>query len=162
MSDDAPCASQSNISECPGSLSSWYCLNGATCFSVCIENSTLYNCRCPAGFHGARCDFKYTVSHHRQQTASKRDPLDSENQIRDSNHQGNDYNYPTALNLSFVGAPHRSQAEESLIVSHHSKQQLLLKHDRISHLIVTLYYVSFICSILILIWLIHRYVVSHP
>lgn len=29
---------------CPQAYNDWYCLNGATCFSVIIGNSTLYNC----------------------------------------------------------------------------------------------------------------------
>lgn len=47
------------VSECPESYARWYCLNGATCFAVEIRNTTLYNCWCPIGFQGLRCDYKY-------------------------------------------------------------------------------------------------------
>ncbi|XP_044736482.1 uncharacterized protein LOC123298518 [Chrysoperla carnea] len=57
---------------CPQAYNDWYCLNGATCFSVIIGNSTLYNCECADGFMGPRCEFKdldgsYLPSQHRIQ-----------------------------------------------------------------------------------------------
>ena len=39
-------------------FSSSYCLNGATCFTVKIADSILYNCECADGFMGQRCEFK--------------------------------------------------------------------------------------------------------
>lgn len=30
--------------ECPPAYAAWYCLNGATCFTVKIGDSLLYNC----------------------------------------------------------------------------------------------------------------------
>ena len=48
-----------NISDCPESFARWYCLNGASCFSVNIHESVVYACWCPVGFHGLRCDHKY-------------------------------------------------------------------------------------------------------
>ncbi|XP_018331902.2 protein spitz, partial [Agrilus planipennis] len=44
--------------ECPPAYSAWYCLNGATCFTVKIGESLLYNCECAEGYMGARCEFK--------------------------------------------------------------------------------------------------------
>ena len=35
-----------------------YCLNGATCFTVKIADSILYNCECADGYMGQRCEFK--------------------------------------------------------------------------------------------------------
>ena len=29
---------------CPPAYAAWYCLNGATCFTVKIDRSILYNC----------------------------------------------------------------------------------------------------------------------
>ncbi|KAK6633619.1 hypothetical protein RUM43_001209 [Polyplax serrata] len=29
---------------CPPTYAAWYCLNGATCFTIKIEESLLYNC----------------------------------------------------------------------------------------------------------------------
>lgn len=55
--------SQKKVSVCPESHAKWYCLNGATCFSITIGNSTLYNCWCPTGYHGLRCDYKYISNH---------------------------------------------------------------------------------------------------
>ncbi|RWS31156.1 protein spitz-like protein [Leptotrombidium deliense] len=43
---------------CPEAYAKWYCLNGATCFSVRIGESILYNCECADGFMGQRCEFK--------------------------------------------------------------------------------------------------------
>lgn len=43
---------------CPEAYAKWYCLNGATCFSVKIGESILYNCECAEGFVGQRCEFK--------------------------------------------------------------------------------------------------------
>lgn len=43
---------------CPEAYAKWYCLNGATCFSVKIGESILYNCECADGFVGQRCEFK--------------------------------------------------------------------------------------------------------
>ncbi|XP_035209520.1 protein spitz-like [Stegodyphus dumicola] len=43
---------------CPEAYAKWYCLNGATCFSVKIGESILYNCECANGFVGQRCEFK--------------------------------------------------------------------------------------------------------
>ncbi|XP_011296753.1 uncharacterized protein [Fopius arisanus] len=43
---------------CPPDYAEWYCLNGATCFTVKIQESLLYNCLCANGFIGQRCEFK--------------------------------------------------------------------------------------------------------
>ncbi len=43
---------------CPPAYAAWYCLNGATCFTVKIAESILYNCECADGFMGQRCEFK--------------------------------------------------------------------------------------------------------
>lgn len=43
---------------CPPRYATWYCLNGATCFTVKIGEHFLYNCECAEGFVGPRCDFK--------------------------------------------------------------------------------------------------------
>jgi len=43
---------------CPPAYAAWYCLNGATCFTVKIGRSILYNCECADGFMGQRCEFK--------------------------------------------------------------------------------------------------------
>ncbi|XP_063978964.1 uncharacterized protein LOC135163444 isoform X2 [Diachasmimorpha longicaudata] len=43
---------------CPPDYAEWYCLNGATCFTVKIQESLLYNCVCTNGFVGQRCEFK--------------------------------------------------------------------------------------------------------
>ncbi|XP_075216206.1 protein spitz-like isoform X2 [Lycorma delicatula] len=43
---------------CPPAYAAWYCLNGATCFTVRIGDSLLYNCECADGFMGQRCEFK--------------------------------------------------------------------------------------------------------
>ncbi|GIY66511.1 protein spitz [Caerostris extrusa] len=43
---------------CSEAYAKWYCLNGATCFSVKIGESILYNCECADGFVGQRCEFK--------------------------------------------------------------------------------------------------------
>ncbi|XP_056648271.1 protein spitz-like isoform X4 [Diorhabda sublineata] len=43
---------------CPPEYATWYCLNGATCFTVRIENSLLYNCECPESYMGPRCEYK--------------------------------------------------------------------------------------------------------
>lgn len=43
---------------CPPAYAAWYCLNGATCFTVKIGISILYNCECADGFMGQRCEFK--------------------------------------------------------------------------------------------------------
>ncbi|KAI2799448.1 hypothetical protein BLOT_011349 [Blomia tropicalis] len=43
---------------CPEAYAKWYCLNGATCFSVRIGESILYNCECSDGYMGQRCEFK--------------------------------------------------------------------------------------------------------
>lgn len=44
--------------ECPKEYQSYYCLNGATCFTVKIEEDVIYNCECADGFTGSRCEFK--------------------------------------------------------------------------------------------------------
>lgn len=36
----------------------FYCLNGATCFTVLISGSVLYNCECTTGYWGQRCEYK--------------------------------------------------------------------------------------------------------
>lgn len=46
-------------SKCPEDFDKWYCLNGASCFSVKVSDATLYNCWCPKGYHGLRCEYKY-------------------------------------------------------------------------------------------------------
>ncbi|XP_022191270.1 protein gurken-like isoform X2 [Nilaparvata lugens] len=43
---------------CPPAYATWYCLNGATCFTVKIAESLLYNCECANGYMGQRCEFK--------------------------------------------------------------------------------------------------------
>lgn len=43
---------------CPPAYATWYCLNGATCFTVEISESILYNCVCADGYTGPRCEFK--------------------------------------------------------------------------------------------------------
>merc|ERR1712001_793218 len=43
---------------CPPACAAWYCLNGATCFTVKIGISILYNCECADGYMGQRCEFK--------------------------------------------------------------------------------------------------------
>lgn len=44
--------------ECPPAYAAWYCLNGATCFTVKIGDSLLYNCECTDGYMGPRCEYK--------------------------------------------------------------------------------------------------------
>ncbi|XP_023014457.1 uncharacterized protein isoform X2 [Leptinotarsa decemlineata] len=44
--------------ECPPAYAAWYCLNGATCFTVKIGDSLLYNCECAENYMGPRCEFK--------------------------------------------------------------------------------------------------------
>ncbi|KAF4532817.1 hypothetical protein B566_EDAN002667, partial [Ephemera danica] len=44
--------------ECPAAYAEWYCLNGATCFTVKIGASLNYNCECADGYVGQRCEFK--------------------------------------------------------------------------------------------------------
>ncbi|CAH1366782.1 hypothetical protein MTP99_008071 [Tenebrio molitor] len=44
--------------ECPPAYAAWYCLNGATCFTVKIGDSLLYNCECAEGYMGPRCEYK--------------------------------------------------------------------------------------------------------
>ncbi|XP_076361238.1 uncharacterized protein LOC143252651 isoform X1 [Tachypleus tridentatus] len=57
-----PTTSRPNITfqtyACPEAYAKWYCLNGATCFSVKIGESILYNCECADGYMGQRCEFK--------------------------------------------------------------------------------------------------------
>ncbi|CAG0914735.1 unnamed protein product [Notodromas monacha] len=43
---------------CPPAYAAWYCLNGATCFTVKIGESLLYNCECADGYMGQRCEYK--------------------------------------------------------------------------------------------------------
>ncbi|XP_073990091.1 protein spitz-like isoform X2 [Rhodnius prolixus] len=55
---------------CPTQYDKYYCLNGATCFTVKIGETHLYNCECADGFIGERCEFKdlegsYMPSKHR-------------------------------------------------------------------------------------------------
>ncbi|KAG5672438.1 hypothetical protein PVAND_002566 [Polypedilum vanderplanki] len=44
--------------KCPGDYAKWYCLNGATCFTVQIGVEVLFNCECKDGFMGPRCEYK--------------------------------------------------------------------------------------------------------
>ncbi|KAB0792225.1 hypothetical protein PPYR_14184 [Photinus pyralis] len=44
--------------ECPPAYAAWYCLNGATCFTVKIGDSLVYNCECTEGYMGPRCEYK--------------------------------------------------------------------------------------------------------
>ncbi|XP_066255991.1 uncharacterized protein [Euwallacea similis] len=55
---------------CPPAYAAWFCLNGATCFTVKIQDSLLYNCMCAEGYQGSRCEYKdldgsYIPSHQR-------------------------------------------------------------------------------------------------
>ncbi|KAG1663299.1 Protein spitz [Nymphon striatum] len=43
---------------CPPEYAAWYCLNGATCFSLTLAESILYNCECADGYIGQRCEYK--------------------------------------------------------------------------------------------------------
>lgn len=43
---------------CPPTYATYYCLNGATCFTIKIGESILYNCECAEGFMGQRCEYK--------------------------------------------------------------------------------------------------------
>ncbi|XP_050536850.1 pro-neuregulin-3, membrane-bound isoform-like isoform X1 [Daktulosphaira vitifoliae] len=43
---------------CPPVYATWYCLNDATCFAIKIGESLLYNCECPDGYMGQRCEYK--------------------------------------------------------------------------------------------------------
>ncbi|XP_053202113.1 protein spitz-like [Panonychus citri] len=43
---------------CPEAYAKWYCLNGATCFSIRVGESILYSCECAHGYMGQRCEFK--------------------------------------------------------------------------------------------------------
>lgn len=43
---------------CPPAYDTWYCLNGATCFTVKIQGNLLYNCECADGYMGPRCEYK--------------------------------------------------------------------------------------------------------
>ncbi|XP_037957825.1 protein spitz [Teleopsis dalmanni] len=57
-----PTTARPNISfptyKCPATYDAWYCLNDATCFSVKIGQSIMYNCECAIGFMGPRCEYK--------------------------------------------------------------------------------------------------------
>lgn len=60
---------------CPPAYATWYCLNGATCFTVKIGDSLLYNCECPESYMGPRCEYKdldgsYLPSQQMLETAS--------------------------------------------------------------------------------------------
>lgn len=44
--------------KCPANYDAWYCLNEATCFTVKIGDSIMYNCECANGFMGPRCEYK--------------------------------------------------------------------------------------------------------
>lgn len=44
--------------KCPANYDAWYCLNEATCFTVKIGDSVMYNCECAMGFMGPRCEYK--------------------------------------------------------------------------------------------------------
>lgn len=44
--------------KCPANYDAWYCLNEATCFTVKIGDSIMYNCECAIGFMGPRCEYK--------------------------------------------------------------------------------------------------------
>ncbi|XP_067620233.1 protein spitz isoform X1 [Eurosta solidaginis] len=44
--------------KCPVNYDAWYCLNDATCFSVKLGDSVMYNCECANGFMGPRCEYK--------------------------------------------------------------------------------------------------------
>ena len=62
---------KTNLSECPEAYSRWYCLNGATCFALKIQDSTLYNCWCTSGYHGLRCDYKYVTHRFHEENNDK-------------------------------------------------------------------------------------------
>ncbi|CAH1179398.1 unnamed protein product [Phaedon cochleariae] len=44
--------------ECPPTYAAYYCLNGATCFTVKIGDSLMYNCECAESYVGPRCEYK--------------------------------------------------------------------------------------------------------
>lgn len=94
-----------NISSCPEDLARWYCLNGATCFEVKIGDSALYNCWCLSGYHGLRCDYKYSTSGVERATRDNLEPnsssslsseeasskIEATNQISRGNESNNSY-----------------------------------------------------------------------
>lgn len=43
---------------CPPAYATYFCLNGATCFTIKIGESILYNCECTEGYMGQRCEYK--------------------------------------------------------------------------------------------------------
>lgn len=78
---------------CPEDLAQSYCLNGAKCFAVQISEAIVYNCWCSKGFHGARCDYKYTD---RTQPSNS-----SETQVQDVDSQQD----PTSVAALSFGIP---------------------------------------------------------
>lgn len=73
-----PLSSQSNVSQCPEPFARWYCLNGATCFSLLIDQSVLYNCWCQNGYHGPRCDFKHARPNFKPRDSDDEKPTSSD------------------------------------------------------------------------------------
>jgi len=43
---------------CPPNFTTWYCLNGGTCFTINVGETPLYNCECGDDYMGQRCEFK--------------------------------------------------------------------------------------------------------
>lgn len=114
-------AMQANIFECPDSLATWYCLNGATCFSVRVQDSILNNCWCLSGYHGARCEYKYTSKGGQEQPVAKLDDHHQESSEIANNFEnisnGNkdliqSNNHIMALGLSFVKVPEQQQQQQ--------------------------------------------------
>ncbi|RWR99181.1 Protein spitz-like protein [Dinothrombium tinctorium] len=44
--------------DCPDEYANSYCLNGGTCFTVTINNNTIFGCYCSDGYVGKRCERK--------------------------------------------------------------------------------------------------------
>lgn len=119
----------SKISECPRDVASWYCLNGATCFSVKIQESVLYNCWCRSGFHGARCDYKYALARRREQEAAS-NGTNRSRPVQAERDTANDLDPPPGLapELGFVVAP-GPQDECKSVAQMSSKKLRLIRVD---------------------------------
>lgn len=56
-----------HIQSCDKEHDENFCLNGGTCFIIKIHPDaelSEYNCECPHGFHGFRCDYKSTEANY--------------------------------------------------------------------------------------------------